>query len=140
MLGLREHTPMSMQLEILLPFRVFASERAVMRIVAQTLQGSLGLLPRRLDCVAALTPGILSYETESGGENFVAVDAGVLVKAGSQVTISVRRAIAGNDLQQLREAVEKEFLAINEQEQTVRSAMAKLETGLLRRFVDFQHG
>ena len=131
---------MSMQLEILLPFRVFATERAVTRIVVQTLQGSLGLLPRRLDCVAALTPGILSYESESGGETFVAVDAGVLVKAGPLVTISVRRAIAGDDLQQLRLAVEKEFLAIDEQEQTVRSAMAKLETGLLRRFVDFQHG
>lgn len=129
-----------MRLEILLPFRVFADARAVTRIVAQTLQGSLGLLPRRLDCVAALTPGILSYESESGVESFVAVDAGVLVKVGPQVTVAVRRAIAGDDLQQLRQAVEKEFLAIDEQEQTVRSAMARLETGLMRRFVDFQHG
>ena len=117
---------MSMRLEILLPFRVFADARAVTRIVAQTLQGSLGLLPRRLDCVAALTPGILSYESESGVESFVAVDAGVLVKVGPQVTVAVRRAIAGDDLQQLRQAVEKEFLAIDEQEQTVRSAMARL--------------
>ena len=131
---------MLMHLEILLPFRVFASEPAVTRIVVQTMQGSLGLLPRRLDCVAALTPGILSYESEPGNETFVAVDAGVLVKAGPLVRVSVRRAIAGDDLQQLRLAVEKEFLAIDEQEHTVRAAMAKLETGLLRRFVDFQHG
>lgn len=131
---------MPMQLEILLPFRVLASETGVLRIVAQTLEGSFGLLPRRLDCVAALVPGILVYETQAGGEHCVAVDEGVLVKVGAQVTVSVRRAIAGDDLQQLRAAVEREFLAIDEQEQTVRSAMARLESGFVRRFVDLRHG
>ena len=52
----------------------------------------------------------------------------------------MRRAIRGNDLQQLRAAVEREFLAIDEQEQHVRSAMDRLETGLMRRFMSFQHG
>lgn len=131
---------MPMQLEILLPFQVFASEGGVLRVVAQTLQGSLGLLPQRLDCVAALTPGILIYETTSGGEVCVAVDQGVLVKTGPRVMVSVRRAIQGNDLLQLRQAVENEFLAVDEQEQTVRSAMDRLEAGLMRRFMAFQHG
>jgi len=131
---------MPMQLEILLPFRVFASETDVVRIVAQTLQGSLGLLPHRLDCIAALTPGILIYETAGAGEVCVAVDQGVLVKTGPRVLVSVRRAIQGSDLHQLRQAVENEFLAIDEQEQMVRSAMDRLETGLMRRFMSFQHG
>lgn len=131
---------MSMQLDILLPFQVFASEGGVQRIVAHTLQGSLGLLPRRLDCVAALVPGILVYETADGVEHYVAVDEGVMVKAGAQVRVSVRRAFAGADLRLLRQAVEQEFLALNEQEQTVRSAMARLEIGLMRRFMEFQHG
>jgi len=131
---------MPMQLDILLPFRVFANEVSVVRIVAQTLQGSMGLLPRRLDCVAALVPGILVYETHDGEEHCVAVDEGVLVKAGARVMVSVRRAIAGGDLTELRHAVEQEFLAIDQQEQTVRSAMARLETGFVRRFMDFQHG
>ncbi len=131
---------MSMQLDILLPFQVFASEGGVQRIVAHTLQGSLGLLPRRLDCVAALVPGILVYETADGVEHYVAVDEGVMVKAGAQVRVSVRRAFAGADLRLLRQAVEQEFLELNEQEQTVRSAMARLEIGLMRRFMEFQHG
>lgn len=131
---------MPMQLDILLPFRVFANEVSVVRIVAQTLQGSMGLLPRRLDCVAALVPGILVYETQDGAEHCVAVDEGVLVKAGAHVMVSVRRAIAGGDLTELRHAVEQEFMAIDQQEQTVRSAMARLETGFVRRFMDFQHG
>lgn len=131
---------MPMRLEILLPFQVFADEAAVSRVVAQTRQGSLGLLPHRLDCVATLRPGILLYETAADGEICVAVDQGVLVKTGTRVRVSVRRAIRGSDLQQLRAAVEREFLAIDEQEQNVRSAMDRLETGLLRRFMEFQHG
>ena len=131
---------MPMQLEILLPFQVFADEAAVSRIVAQTRQGSLGLLPHRLDFVATLRPGILIYQTAADGEICVAVDEGVLVKTGTRVRVSVRRAIRGTDLHQLRAAVEREFLAINEQEQHVRSAMDRLETGLMRRFMSFQHG
>src|SRR5580698_4603234 len=69
-------------LKVLLPFQIFVEKEGVMRIVAQTLQGSFGLLPQRLDCAAALEPGILTYETESEGEIYVAIDRGVLVKAG----------------------------------------------------------
>jgi len=129
-----------MQLKLLLPFQVFAEKTGVSSIVAETRGGSFGLLPHRLDCVAALVPGILIYQTESDGEVFVAVDEGVLVKTGSDVLVSVRRAIGGTDLGQLRAAVEKEFLTLDEQEKSVRLVTAKLETGFLRRFATLQHG
>ena len=109
------------------------------RIVAETREGSFGLLPHRLDCVAALAPGILTYETEADGEVFVAVDEGVLIKTGSDVLVSVRRALGGTDLGQLRAGVEREFLTLDENEQSVRSAMAKMEAGFLRRFASLQH-
>lgn len=128
-----------MQLKILLPFKVFADVANVLRVVADTHQGSFGLLPHRLDCVAALTPGILTYETEANGVVYVAIDEGTLVKAGPQVQVSVRRAVSGADLAQLRSVVEQEFLTLDEREQSVRSVMAKLETGFLRRFASFQH-
>lgn len=128
-----------MHLKVLLPFQIFAEKTDVLRIVAETRQGSFGLLPRRLDCVAALAPGIVMYETEAEGEVYVAVDEGVLVKTGSNVLVSVRRAIGGTDLGQLRKSVEQEFLTLDEREQSVRSVMAKLETGFLRRFAAFQH-
>jgi len=130
---------MPMNLKVLLPFQVFAEKSGVSRIVAETKEGSFGLLPHRLDCVAALVPGILIYETESAGEAFLAVDEGVLVKTGPEVLVSVRRAIVGTDLGQLREAVEKEFLTLDEREQSVRQVTAKLETGFLRRFATLQH-
>ena len=128
-----------MNLKILLPFQVFAEQTGVTRIVAETREGSFGLLPHRLDCVAALVPGILIYQTESGGEVLVAVDEGVLVKTGADVLVSVRRAIGGKDLGQLHTAVGKEFLTLDENEQSVRTAVAKLETGFLQRFAKFQH-
>ena len=126
-----------MNLKVLLPFRIFAEKTGVSRIVAETRAGSFGLLPHRLDCVAALTPGILIYQTEAEGEVYVAVDEGVLVKTGLDVLVSVRNAIAGTDLDQLREAVEEEFLDLDERERTVRATLAKMESGLIRRMVAF---
>lgn len=131
--------PTLMNLRILLPFNVFAQATQVSRIVAQTDAGSFGLLPHRLDCVAALVPGILVYETRADGEVCVAVDEGVLIKVGTEVVVSVRRAMRGADLGQLREAVEREFLVLDEHEQDVRSVMTKLETGFLRRYANFRH-
>jgi F-type H+-transporting ATPase subunit epsilon len=128
-----------MNLKILLPFQVFTEKAGVSRIVAETREGSFGLLPHRLDCVAALTPGILTYELEGQGEVYVAVDQGVLVKTGPDVLVSVRRALGGTDLGHLRDAVAQEFLTLDEHEQSVRSVMAKLETGFLRRLATFQH-
>ncbi|WP_447962737.1 F0F1 ATP synthase subunit epsilon [Nitrospira sp. Ecomares 2.1] len=131
--------PALMTLKILLPFRIFAEQNAVTRIVAETRQGSFGILPQRLDCVAAFVPGILIYKTDGEDEKYVALDEGVLVKSGPNVLVSVRNAIAGTDLHQLREAVEREFLTLDEQEQSLRSVMAKLESSFVRRFADFRH-
>jgi F-type H+-transporting ATPase subunit epsilon len=89
--------------------------------------------------VAALVPGILIYQTGSGGEVLVAVDEGVLIKTGAEVLVSVRRAIGGTDLGQLHAAVEKEFLTLDEDEQSVRSAVAKLETGFMSRLATLHH-
>lgn len=129
----------SMNLKVLLPFGIFAEETGVTRIVAETGTGSFGLLPHRLDCVAALVPGILIYETEAQGEVVVAVDEGVLIKSGPDVRISVRRALSGTDLGQLRASVEREFVSRDVEAQNMRSVMAKLETGFLRRFASLQH-
>ena len=129
-----------MNLKILLPYRIFAEKSAVLRIVAETCEGSFGLLPHRLDCVAAIAPGILAYETREDGTVYVAVDEGVLVKTGDEVLVSVRNAIGGSDLGQLHDAVKRQFLAIDEQERGVRAAVDKMEGSLIRRFAEFQNG
>jgi F-type H+-transporting ATPase subunit epsilon len=129
--------PALMSLKVLLPFRIFAERTGVSRIVAETRDGSFGLLPHRLDCVAALAPGILTYENEAEGEVYVAVDEGVLVKTGLDVLVSVRNAIGGTDLAKLHEAVEREFVHTNEREQSVRAVMAKMESDFVSRLAEF---
>jgi F-type H+-transporting ATPase subunit epsilon len=129
-----------MNLKVLLPFKVFAAKTGVTRIVAETRKGSFGLLPHRLDCVASLAPGILIYQLEGGKEVYVAVDEGVLVKTGFDVLISVRNAIGGTDLGQLKAAVEKEFLNLNDAEKNVRTVMSKMESGFIHRLAEFHHG
>jgi len=128
-----------MNLKVLLPFKIFAVKTGVSRIVAEAREGSFGLLPHRLDCVAALAPGILVFETEAEGEVCIAVDEGILVKTGTDVLVSVRNAIGGTDLGQLRAAVEQEFLDLDDQEKSVRSVLAKLESGFIRRLAAFHH-
>jgi F-type H+-transporting ATPase subunit epsilon len=128
-----------MHLKVLLPTEVFVDSTGVSRIVAETREGSFGLLPHRLDCVAALAPGILTYQLQTEAEIYVAVDEGVLVKTGPDVLVSVRNAIGGTDLAQLHAAVAREFLRRDDQERNVRAVMAKMESDFIRRIAEFQH-
>lgn len=129
-----------MFLRVLLPFGVFLTERGVSRIIVDTLGGSLGILPQRMDCVAALTPGILVYEIGGKGESYLAVSEGILIKTGRNVLVSVRNGISGLDLTQLHETVEKEFMVFNEREQKVRSVMTRMESDFIQHIAAFNHG
>lgn len=132
-------THADMHLKILLPFGVALDRADVVRIVAETRSGSFGILPRRRDCVAALAPGILVFETRSDGEAYAALDEGVLTKTGGLVLVAVRNAILGARLQELRKAVQDEFLQLNEQERGMRQTLAKIESGFIHRMARFHH-
>lgn len=125
-----------MDLKILLPYKVFADIKNVVNIVAETSEGSFGFLPKRLDCVAVLVPGIFTYETDK--VYYIAVDEGVLVKAGSQVLVSVRNAVGGVELGKLADTVINEFKDKDENEEKVRQMASKLESGFLSRLKKFQ--
>ena len=122
-----------MNLKILLSFKVFADIKNVSSIVMETSEGSYGLLPQRLDCVAALVPGIFTYETD-GTSHYVAVDNGVMVKAGAQVLVSVRNAFGGADLGKLGDLVKKDFKSEDENQKQVNTVIAKLERGFIYSF------
>jgi len=127
-----------MSLKVLTPSGVFLHIDNVKTIVAQAKGGSFGLLPNRLDCVAALNPGILSYQLEDQIEKYIAVDEGTLVKTGPDVAISVRNAIKGALLENLKGLVKGEFLKIDKQERTLRLVMAKMESSFLQRFSEMR--
>jgi F-type H+-transporting ATPase subunit epsilon len=129
-----------MRLKVLLPSEVLL-DAAVTKVNAEAENGAFCLLPRHIDFVAALVPGLLSFETEDEREEFLAVDEGILVKCGVQVLVSTRQAVRGPDLGSLRQAIDEQFRAVDEQERKARAAAARLEADLVRRFLELQtHG
>ena len=124
-----------MRLRILVPSMVLADTPA-QKITANGLHGSFTLLPRHVDFLAALVPGLLAYEAVDGQEAFAAVDGGLLVKYGQDVLISTARAVVGGDLMTLRHTVDRQFLAIDERERATRGVMARLEADFIRRFLE----
>ena len=120
-----------MQLKVLLPTQVLVDE-AVTKVVAEAEDGSFCLLPRHVDFAAAL------FEPERGGEEFLALDEGMLVKAGDEVLVSTRRAARGADLGALQRTVEKQFSVLDDREKAARTASAKLEAELVRRFMELK--
>lgn len=121
-----------MRLRVCLPDRVLVDSR-VKKVIAESEDGSFCLLPRHIDYVALLVPGILSYEREAAGdEEYLAVDEGILVKRGDDVTVSTRKGVLSKDLEVLRQTVENEFLELEEQERKARSIIAKLEMDVVQ--------
>lgn len=128
---------MKMYLKILLPSEVML-QQPVAKVIAEAENGSFCLRPRHVDFLAALVPGLLSFVDQSDCEQFVAIDAGILVKQADQVLVSTRQAVQGDDIQSLRATVRKRFQTIDERERTARSAVARLESDLIRRFLELE--
>jgi F-type H+-transporting ATPase subunit epsilon len=127
-----------MKLKILLPAEIFLSEE-VTKIVAEAENGMFCLMPQHIDFTAALVPGVFSYSTAGGEDAYLAIDIGTLVKKGSDVLVSTRNAFRGPELGHLKEVVIAQFREIDEREKKARTAAARLEVDLLRRFMELKH-
>lgn len=126
-----------MRLKVLLPSEVLL-DAPVRKIVAEARDGWFGLLPRHIDTVTALVPGVLIYVDSEGVERFLGIDEGILVKCGADVQVSTRNAVRGDDLRSLRQAVRAQFVELGDRERSARSALARLEAGVVRRFIELQ--
>ena len=107
-------------------------------VVAEAENGAFALLPKHTDFVTALLPSVLILTDKQGHELFFGVDQGVLVKQDYQVDIAVRRAVQGEDLARLHDTVQASFVEVDEQERVARTALSKLEAGIVRRFSDLR--
>ncbi len=123
----------NLNLKILLPDKVLLEEE-VGKVTAEAENGYFTLLPRHIDFVAALVPGIFSYVTAGGEEQFLALDDGILVKQSDRVYVSASRAVPGDNLEYLEELVESELKVLGENEKKSRAVMSRLEVDTLRRF------
>ena len=126
-----------MMLKILLPAEILI-EQEVKKIVAEAENGSFCLMPNHIDFVATLAPGLFTYERAEGGQEILAMDVGTLVKKGADVLVSTRNAVRAPDLGKLKQVVVQQYDILDEREKMVRSASAKLEASLIRRFVELK--
>lgn len=127
-----------MRLKVLVPDAIVL-DAEVHSLVAEGEDGHFGLKPRHIDFVSALSPGLLYYQREGDAEGeYLAVDRGILVKQGETVTVSVRNAVGGVPLEELVRTVHERFLELDDREKEVRSAVARLEVGFLRRVMELQ--
>jgi F-type H+-transporting ATPase subunit epsilon len=127
-----------MKLKILLPAEIFLSEE-VTKVIAEAENGLFCLLPQHIDFTTALVPGVFSYSTAGGEDAYLAIDIGTLVKKGSDVLVSTRNAYRSPELGHLKEVVIAQFREIDEREKKARTAAARLEVDLLRRFIEMRH-
>ncbi len=132
-----------MRLRVLCPHGAVL-EREVTKVVAEADNGWFGLLPRHVDFVAALVPGILAYlpaaadreEPKEAAEEYLAVAEGILVKVGREVRVAVRDAVAGARLGELERAVRRHSRELERSEERARAALARLEADFVRRFAE----
>jgi F-type H+-transporting ATPase subunit epsilon len=125
-----------MRLQVFLPSKILVDQE-VTKVVAEAENGSLGILSRHIDFVAALAPGILSF-VSNGKEEFLAIDEGILIKQASNIFISTRKAMRSENLGALKETVERDFRTLSEQERRTRSILSKIEADFTRRFLELR--
>ena len=127
----------TMSLKVLLPTEILLEE-PVTKVIAEAQNGSFCLLPRHIDFVSALVPGILVFFTPDNEEQYVAIDNGTLVKCGRKVLVSSYNGVRGDDLITLHHLVTEQFVNLDEQQRTARSALSRLEAGVMRRFIELE--
>jgi F-type H+-transporting ATPase subunit epsilon len=126
-----------MKLKVWVPTEV-VFDQEVTKIKAEAENGWFGILPRHVDFVTSLVPGILSFELPGNQTEYLAIDHGVFVKCGPAVSVSTRNAVRGADLGALKEAVQKQFRTRYEKEQAARAFEAKLEADLVRQLMQME--
>lgn len=126
-----------MQVTLRLPTRTLFEGEA-QRLFAVAENGAFGMLPNHVNFVTALVPSVLVLTQRDGVERFFGIDEGVLVKKGHQVDIAIRRGVQGENLDSLNATVQASFVEMDEEERTARSALSRLESGIVRRFGDLR--
>ncbi|MEH1853121.1 MAG: F0F1 ATP synthase subunit epsilon [Nostoc sp.] len=124
-----------MRLKVVLPTKILM-ETAAIKVIAEAENGIFCLLPRHIDFVATLIPSLLSFVPPQGQEQFLAIDQGILIKYGDEITVATQNAVPGGDLEILRKTVEEEFHLIDEREKTARSVLENLEINTIRHFIE----
>jgi len=126
-----------MRLTVRVPTEILFTEE-VTRIKAEAPNGWFGILPRHVDYATALVPGVMTFVSAKGEEEYLAIDQGILVKCGPEVSVSTRAAVRGTNLEKLKHDVAQKFEAESEREKKNLAFEAKLEADLVRGLLELE--
>ena len=126
-----------MQLKVTSPIGIIL-EKEVQKIDFEALDGHFTILPRHIDFVSAMPPNIVSYQTPDRQTHYMACNRGIFVKKGDAVFMSVHKAVLSETLEDLSQIIEGEFKQEDEERKEVNTAMARLEVGLSRGFMQLK--
>lgn len=120
-----------------LPTQVLYQGTAL-KLFAVAENGAFEILPNHIDFVTSLVPSVLILALVDGSEKIIGIDEGILVKKGNQIEIAIQRGVLGKDLDSLQQNVQTRFIEVDEDERTARSALSRLEAGMVRQFAELQ--
>ena len=127
-----------MEVSIYLPTEIYWQSGDIVKIIAEGLEGYYTLLPRHIDYVSVLVPGILTMKDQQGREMLFAVDYGTLIKQDEKVMVSTRNCVQGDNMATLAKIVEDQFEQLDDLEKKARTALAGLEHSMLQRFAELK--
>ncbi len=127
-----------MDVRVYLPIEIYWQAENIGKVTAEGLEGYFTLLPRHIDYVSVLVPGIMTVVSSSDQTEYFAVDAGTLLKQGDKVSISTRNCVRGTDIENLARIVDNEFKQLDDLEKKARTALAGLEHTMLQRFAEMR--
>ena len=122
------------KLKVMVPLSTVV-DRDVRKLKAEGAHGAFVILPRHVDCAIELKPCLLSYEQDDG-EIYYAIDGGLLVKCGRDVTVITPQLAGDAPLGELQTAVKTMQHAVDDQEARARRALRRIEMDIVRRFME----
>lgn len=126
-----------MKVRVITPTKVVFDADAI-HVTVEDVTGSLGIRPGHIPMVTALEACMLLARDAGGTEQYVALDGGVLVVASDTVTVTSRRAVAGDDVEHLEGTVLADFKTEADHERNANAAFQKLRIAFLRRLFDME--
>ena len=125
-----------MRVRLVIPGKTYLDED-MDKVTAPGKEGLFQILPKHIDMVSSLQPGILVLTKESK-DRYFAINEGVLVKEHNLIHISCFQVMEGASLDKLQETISDNFKILNEKEKRLKQILTKLEADTLIRFMEMK--
>ena len=100
--------------------------------VGEDSSGSFGILPGHARMMTALTFGLARFRQDEQSWRYLAVPGGILYFCNNTLTLNTRRYLIDDDYMRISQALQDELLAEEEQLQTLKKSLQRMEEQVLK--------